>query len=64
MAKGRLSIRKIREVLRLKSDPQMSNRHIAQSCSISHSTVRDYLDRARLAALSWPLDPALDNAAL
>jgi transposase len=64
MAKRRLSMRKIREVLRLKSDPQMSNRQIAESCSISHSTVRDYLDRARLAGLSWPLDPALDNATL
>ena len=57
-------MRKIIEVLRLKSDLQMSNRQIARSCSLSHSTVRDYLDRVRLAGLSWPLDPALDNATL
>jgi len=57
-------MRKIIEVLRLKSDHQMSNRQIAKSCSLSHSTVRDYLGRARLAGLSWPLDPALDNATL
>ena len=62
MAMRRLSMRKIIEVLRLKSDHQMSNRQIAKSCSLSHSTVRDYLDRVRLAGLSWPLDPALDNA--
>jgi transposase len=60
----RLSMRKITEVLRLRFDHQMSNRQIAKSCSLSHSTVRDYLDRARLAGLPWPLDPALDNATL
>jgi len=64
MAMRRLSMRKIIEVLRLKSDHQMSNRQIAKSCSLSHSTVRDYLDRVHLAGLSWPLDPALDNATL
>jgi len=64
MTKRRLSMRKIIEVLRLKSDTHMSNRQIAESCSISHSTVRDYLDRARLAGLSWPLDPTLDNTTL
>lgn len=57
-------MRKIIEVLRLKSDHHMSNRQIAKSCSLSHSTVRDYLERARLAGLSWPLDPSLDNTTL
>lgn len=57
-------MRKIIEVLRLKSDQHLSNRQIAKSCSLSHSTVRDYLNRVHLAGLSWPLDPALDNATL
>ena len=57
-------MRKIEEVLRLKWGHNLSNRQIAKSCLISHSTVRDYLDRARLAGLSWPLDPALDNTTL
>ena len=64
MAKRRLSMRKIEEVLRLKWGHQLSNRQIANSCLISHTTVREYLDRARLAGLSWPLDPALDNTTL
>jgi transposase len=64
MAKRRLSMRKIKEVLRLKWDRKMSNRQIAKSCSISHSTVADYLLRAKLASLSWPLDPELDDTAL
>lgn len=55
-------MRKIEEVLRLKWGHKLSNRQIAKSCLISHSTVREYLDRARLAGLSWPLDPTLDHA--
>ena len=57
-------MRKIKEVLRLKWEHNLSDRQIAKSCAISHSTVREYLSRARLAALSWPIDPALDDAAL
>ena len=57
-------MRKIEEVLRLKWGHQLSNRQIANSCLISHTTVREYLDRARLVGLSWPLDPALDNTTL
>jgi hypothetical protein len=64
MAKRRLSMRKIQEVLRLKWKHNLTNRQIAKSCLISHSTVREYLDRARLAGLSWPLDPILDHATL
>ena len=43
MAKERLSMQKIKEILRLKWDCTLSNRQIAKSCSISHSTVADYL---------------------
>jgi len=64
MANRRLSMRKIKEVLRLKWGTNLSNRQIAKSCSISHSTVRDYLLRAELTGLSWPLDPKQDDAAI
>jgi transposase len=64
MTKRRLSMRKIQEVLRLKWGHQLSNRQIANSCLISHTTVREYLERARLAGLSWPLDPSVDNTTL
>ena len=64
MANRRLSMRKIKEVLRLKWKNDLSNRQIAKSCSISHSTVSDYLLRAELAGLSWPLEPKLDDAAI
>jgi len=64
MAKRRLSMRKIKEVLRLKWAHKLSNRKIAKSCFISRSTVADYLLRAKLAGLSWPIAPELDDAAI
>ena len=48
-------MRKIREVLRLREDCKLSHRQIARSCSISSSTVGDYLLRAKAASLPWPL---------
>jgi len=57
-------MRKIKEVLRLKWDQKLTNRQIAKSCSISHTTVREYHLRAELAGLSWPLDPKLDDTAI
>ena len=52
----RLSMRKTREVLRLKYNRGLSNREIAHACSIARSTVGDYLERARKAGLTWPVD--------
>lgn len=61
----RLSMRKIREVLRLKYELGRSNREIGLSCGIGSSTVGDYIQRARNAGLSWPLPVELnDDAAL
>ena len=64
MAGRRLSMRKIKEVLRLKWEFNQSNKQIAQSCKIARSTVREYLDRAKRAGLCWPLDPDLDDTAI
>jgi transposase len=57
-------MRKIKEVLRLKWEHGLSNRKIARSCSISRSTVADYLRRFEDEGLSWPLPPELDEAEL
>jgi len=64
MAAKRLSMRKIREVLRLRHEFGLSQRAIAKSCSIGRTTVRDYLSRASAAGLSWPLPRGLDEAAV
>lgn len=52
----RLSMRKVREVLRLKYGRGLSIRAIAHACSIARSTVGDYLERAAKAGLTWPVD--------
>ncbi len=57
-------MRKIREVLRLKFEHNLSERKIAQSCNISRSTVKDYLARFSVSELSWPLPDALDERTL
>jgi len=64
MSQERLSMRKIKEVLRLKWASHQSNRAIARSCRISHSTVREYLKRASTAGLQWPLPEDLDEESL
>ncbi len=53
MPKERLSMRKIREVLRLRYELGRSNREIARSCDIGSSTVSDYIKRAGMAGLTW-----------
>lgn len=63
MPAKRLSMRKIKEVLRLKADG-MSNRKIAQICSISRPTVADYLRRTASAGLTWPLPASIDDGSL
>jgi transposase len=59
-----MSVRKIREVLRLKWACGLSNRAVAASCRISSSSVSEYVSRAKAAGLSWPLPDDLDEAAL
>ena len=54
MAAERLSMRKIKELLRLKAAGH-GNREIARSLVISHSTVKEYLRRAAVAGVGWPL---------
>jgi transposase len=54
---GRLSMRKISEVLRQRYVLNHSYRSIARSLNISVSTVYDYLTRAKLANITWPLPP-------
>ena len=64
MPKKRLSMRRIREVLRLKHEQRRSHREIAGSLGIANSTVSEYARRAAAAGLSWPLPEGLDDAAL
>ena len=64
MPKKRLSMRKIREILRLKHHSNCSIREISRSCGIGRGTVGDYLHRAKAAGLDWPLPDELCDTAL
>ena len=55
MPAKRLSMRQVKEVLRLKWACGLSDRQIAHSLRISRPTVADYVRRAKAAGLSWPL---------
>jgi transposase len=63
MPQERLSMRTIREVLRLKQQGH-SQRSISVSCRVSATTVREYLYRAGAAGLAWPLPESLTDEAL
>ncbi len=64
MPRERLSMRKVREVLRLKWDQGLSHRAIGQSCGLGSGTVCEYIGRARAAGLSWPLPEELGDTEL
>ncbi len=57
-------MRKTKEVLRLHYELGLGQRQIARCCSISQSTVHDYLRRAESAGLQWPLPPDCDETQL
>lgn len=57
-------MRKIHEVLRLHFEHGRSKREIARIIKASPTTVSDYLARAKVAGLSFPLPPEFDDAAL
>ena len=63
MGQERLPVRKIREVLRLKAEG-FSDRQIAAAIGSARSTVQECARRARDAGVTWPLPPAMDEAAL
>ncbi len=60
----RLSMRQVREVLRLKHVCGHSGHQIAAMVGISRYTVAEYLRRAGVVGLTWPVPADLDDAAL
>lgn len=61
MATERLSIRKIREILRQRWRLNRSHRKIAQSLGVSVGVVGTTACRAKTAKLDWPQVEALDD---
>ena len=64
MPTERLSMRRIRDLLRLKYAQGLSERAAARSLGLGKGTVGNYLVRFSQAGLSWPLPPDLDDDSL
>jgi transposase len=57
-------MRQVREVLRLKHVAGHSERSIAAAIGISRYTVAEYLRRATVVGITWPVPAELDDSAL
>jgi transposase len=64
MPTERLSMRRIRDVLRLKYEAQLSERAMTAALGVSKGAIGSYLSRARAAGLSWPLPEGLSDTEL
>ena len=53
MPRERVTMRKIREILRLVWSCNLSRRDAARTCSVGKSTVNDTINRAIATGLSW-----------
>src|SRR5882724_1934949 len=63
MPAERVSMRRVREILRLKHGGA-SDRQIARSLSLARSTIAMTLERVGAAGLSWPLPATLSDRVL
>ena len=57
----RISMRKFKELMRLKFEAKLSHRQIGRSLSMSPGTVSRYVQQWREAGLSWPLSEGLSD---
>jgi len=57
-------MRKIKEILRLKFESGLSRRAIASALNIAYGTVANYLARAEVANIPWPLPKDMDERVL
>ncbi len=64
MAQQQVSMRKIKEILRLRYELGLRQDQIARSCNIGQATVHRYLERFAATDLQWPLPEGCDEAKL
>ena len=64
MPAKRVSMRRVREILRLKHECSATDREIARSLSVARSTVALTLERVAAAGLRWPLPAPLTDRVL
>ena len=61
MPRPRSTMRRIREVLRLRLGEGLSGRQVSAATGIPLTTAWDFVDRARRAGLQWPLPEEMDD---
>ena len=59
-----MSMRKIREVLRLTHELGFSVRAVCEATGVGKTAVGDYVRRAKLAGITWPIPAELGDADL
>ena len=64
MAAWRLTMRRIKEILRLRLDKGLGIRQIARSCKVSHSTVSGLVTKAEQSRLTWEQVQHIDESVL
>ena len=64
MPAERLSMRKVREVLRLKHALGMSYRKIGEATGVGKTQAAEYVRRAEAAGIAWPVPDGIDDAEL
>jgi hypothetical protein len=64
MPAERVSMRRVREILRLKHECRATDREIARSLSVARSTVPLTLERVAAPGLRWPLPATLTDRVL
>jgi transposase len=59
-----MSMRKIREVLRLTYELGLSVREVCEATGVGKTAVSEYVNRARVIGITWPIPPLIDDAGL
>ena len=64
MAGMRMSMRKIREVLRLTHELGLSVREVREATGVGKTAVCEYVNRAKVLGITWPIPPEIGDAEL
>ena len=64
MAKMRVSMRKIREVLRLTHELGLSVRQVKAATGVGKTAVSEYVSRAKVVGITWPIPAEISDAEL
>jgi transposase len=59
-----MSMKKIREVLRLTHELGLSVRQVCEATGVGKTAVCEYVNRAKVVGITWPIPPEIGDAAL